>query len=71
VKVRELDIGGRRCVRVGSYVLEGDGEPEPRVFVAVGWQGMGALPFVEQTVDLPAAALPQLIDALASLKGEA
>jgi hypothetical protein len=32
---------------------------------------MGALPFVEQTVDVPASALPELIAALASLKADA
>jgi hypothetical protein len=72
MKVREIQLPGRRVVRVGSYTLDGDGElPELRVFVGTAWQGVGLLPFSETMVDLPASALPQLIEALASLEGTA
>jgi hypothetical protein len=72
MKATTIDIGGRREVRIGCYELDhGDGDPPSlRVFISCGWQGVGLLPFAQETVDLPLAVLPELRAALDALEAE-
>lgn len=68
--VRTIDVGGNRVVRLGRYQHQHDDETERRIFIAAGWAGSPPLPAHEQTVDLPATALPALVAVLEDLGGE-
>jgi hypothetical protein len=68
VNVREVELPGRRCLRVTAYLFEGrDGEPERRILLAAGWRDDPVLPVREGCISLPASALPQLIELLEEL----
>lgn len=64
--VRTIPIGDNRCVRVGCYTLDG----ARRVFMAAGWASSPPLPVHAETVDIPADAVPALVEALRQLMGE-
>ncbi len=67
-----IDIGGGRVVRIASYTFDaGDGEgSERRVMLSAGWRSVPLFPpAADQTVDVPADAVPALLDALAAALG--
>lgn len=68
---QEIDIGGGRVVRVGTYTVDhGDDDvPELRAFLVPGWQSLPLLPFGPEAVDIPADAVPAILDALAAAVG--
>jgi hypothetical protein len=72
LRVLDVDLGGRRCIRVSSYALQVRGcEPERRVMLAVAWQDDPVLPVSDRCITLPAAAVPGLIEALgAAVSGD-
>jgi hypothetical protein len=69
IDCRAVAVGGRRVVRVGAYQVDpgGGDPPERRVFIAGGFEDGPPFPFGPDVVDLPASALPALIEALSSL----
>lgn len=70
MKARTIDVGGNRVLRVGTYsIAHGDAAepPEERVFIAAGWRSVPLLPFTDQTVDVPASALPALLAVMEDL----
>jgi hypothetical protein len=69
MRIHETALPGRRVLRAAS-VLTND-EPEPLLVIWTCFQDDPVLPTGAHCVSFPASALPELVEALTVLKGEA
>lgn len=67
MKFSEIELSGRRVLRVSSYTLEDDADA--RIVVWTGWRDDSPLPLGAHAVSFPASALPELRAALDAIEG--
>jgi hypothetical protein len=70
IDCRTIELPGRRVVCVGAYTLSDGDDSERRVFLATGWADSPPLPFGPELVDIPASAVPAILEALGALYAE-
>lgn len=71
MRTQEIELRGRRCIRVTAYLYEVPGEdPEPRILLASAWKDDPPVPVSDRCISLPASDLPKLLEALRGLEGQ-
>ena len=67
---RDIDIGGRRMLRVGTFPHGSGEDAEVFAFLALVWEGSPLWPLPAQTITVPAAKVPELVAELKRLGDE-